>query len=244
MLSNSVNLFSENMHSSASLTGMSLTKISFVPQCMSDCSCAKCPTVCTATEPMKLMAWPTSLKVVWAVLQLLRICIYSDTCHSDFHFPSIFCLFFFNRILFIFHAFWSLRISELWLDHASTISSTFRRTGSLLLVVLFMNVLHKVLKAVLSWVVGRRQGPDSALIKNSGGTVAEKTGMCHVVLRYTALFIKPCINIRPCKLLENSSSAAQEKIVFSCIVSAALPEAPLGCATTASTSGRWAFVMN
>lgn len=100
-----------------------------------------------------------------------------------------------------------------------------------------MNVPHKVSKAVLRLVVGRRQGPDSALVKNSGDTVAEKTGTCHVVLRYTALFIKPCINIRPCKLLENSSSDAQEKTLFSCIMSAAVTEAPLGNATTENTSG-------
>jgi len=45
----------------------------------------------------------------------------------------------------------------------------------------------------------RKRGPDSALIINSGETAAERTGTCHVVPRCTASFIKPCINIRPCK---------------------------------------------
>lgn len=88
-------------------------------------------------------------------LQLVRICIYSDVCHNDFHSPSIFYLFFLNRIL-LFHAFWLLRISDVWLDRAFN-TSTFTRTGSLLLVGLFMSVLQKVSKAVLRMVVGENE---------------------------------------------------------------------------------------
>lgn len=73
-----------------------------------------------------------------------------------FTFLPFFIFFFLNRIL-LFHAFWLLRISDVWLDRAFNISSTFTRTGSLLLVGLFMSVLHKVSKAVLRMVVGENE---------------------------------------------------------------------------------------
>lgn len=131
-------------------------------------------------------------------LQLVRICIYSDVCHNDFHFPSIFYLFFFKQDT-PFPCFLA--------------SENFRRVAGSC----FQHFFHiyKDWEPSVGWFVyectsqsfkscaedggRRRRGPDSALIINSGETAAERTGTCHVVPRCTASFIKPCINIRPCK---------------------------------------------
>lgn len=201
MLSNSVNLFSENMHSSASLTGMSLTKISFVLWCMSNCSCAKCLTVCKATVPMKLMAWPNGLKAGWADLSapsarqdLHLFRRMSQWFPLSFHFLSFFFL---NRIL-LFHAFWLLRISDVagsCFQHFFHIYKDWEPSVGLFV----YECTSQSFKSCAEDGGRRKRGPDSALIINSGETAAERTGTCHVVPRCTASFIKPCINIRPCK---------------------------------------------
>lgn len=200
MLSNSVNLFSENMHSSASLTGMSLTKISFV---LWWCQTAVVLNASLFAKRRYHWVWwhnPMASKPGGQTsqpLQLVRICIYSDVCHNDFHFPSIFYLFFFKQDT-PFPCFLA--------------SENFRRVAGSCFQHFY---IYKDWEPSVGWFVyectsqsfkscaedgGRRKrGPDSALIINSGETAAERTGTCHVVPRCTASFIKPCINIRPCK---------------------------------------------
>lgn len=165
-------------------------------------------------------------------LQLVRICIYSDVCHNDFHFPSIFYLFFFKQDT-PFPCFLA--------------SENFRRVAGSC----FQHFFHiyKDWEPSVGWFVyectsqsfkscaedggRRRRGPDSALIINSGETAAERTGTCHVVPRCTAPFTKPCINIRPCKnCWKIAAQMPRKKMLFSCIMSAVLKAAPLGYATT------------
>lgn len=125
--SGSVNLFSEGVHPSTNLRGMSLTEISCALQDLSNCNLTKCFAVYKVTAPMKLMPWPIGFEAVSAdpvVPSSPQDCIY-----WDIYVTIIFGFLFFDRIL-IFCIFCFLRISELHPDHVFKISSMFTRLGS------------------------------------------------------------------------------------------------------------------
>lgn len=112
-------------------------------------------------------------------------------------FLPFFIFFFLNRIL-LFHAFWLLRISDVagsCFQHFFHIYKDWEPSVGLFV----YECTSQSFKSCAEDGGRRKRGPDSALIINSGETAAERTGTRHVVPRCTASFIKPCINIRPCK---------------------------------------------
>lgn len=92
---------------------MPLTEINFALSYTSNRNFPKCFTVGKVTVLMKLVAWPTSLRALWADPSV-------PAAPQDWHLPRYMSrwfavcfiyLFVFNRVL-LFHDFWFLRISE------------------------------------------------------------------------------------------------------------------------------------
>lgn len=107
MGSDSVNLFSEDVHPSTSLRGMSLTEISCTLQDLSNCNLTKCFAVHKVTAPMKLMLWPIGFEALWAdplVPSSPQDCICWGICHNNFWF-----CFLTGYLFFIFSVFWEFQ---------------------------------------------------------------------------------------------------------------------------------------